>query len=326
MKKLFPLFSLLVGMLASCETDVNLPEPEHTPRIALRYMLTNEAPKQQSSGMLAFNQLYVSHSQRMFDMRNLEGRADATVELLDASGTVVERFRQATNNGGQTYPSPGSRPGYYEATMNFAGRPGQTYTLRGRLPGFENVESQLTLPELPRIVDAVYTTRSPGEYEQQRGHITLTLNDNGATTDYYVVVGQLYDTQGNLYGNLITDNSDNTEFGNVGGTFQLSSLYNSYYNALAPYPDTNINGKQFTLSSDVTWSVNYYGPNTPTPDYLELTVLNLTADAYKFFQSRQRYEDTQDNPFAEPAPLYSNIRNGYGFFGGMSGTTYRIDL
>ncbi|WP_139924466.1 DUF4249 domain-containing protein [Hymenobacter sp. DG01] len=323
--KLFPVLLLMAGVLAGCETDVNLPEPEHTPRIALRYLLSDVAPAQQSEAMQAFNQLYVSHSQRMFDARQLQGRSDATVEILDANGTVVERFRQATNKQWQTYPRPRYEPGYYEPTMNFAAQPGQTYTLRGRLPGFETVESQLTLPARPQIERATYTQRPPGDYGQPRGRLSLVLTDPAATADYYVVIGKLYDTQGRLYGDLMTEDT-NTEFGNVGETFALSSLYNDYYSSLAPYPDTNVNGRQFTLSSNVVSSNSYGGSNVPVPAYLELQVLNLTADAYKFYQSRQRYQDTEDNPFAEPAPLYSNIRNGYGFFGGMSGTIYRIQL
>ncbi|MBX0292277.1 DUF4249 domain-containing protein [Hymenobacter sp. HSC-4F20] len=326
MPKLFPLLLLAATFLSGCETAVNLPEPAHTPRIALRYLLSTEAPGQQSASMLTFNQLYVSNSQRMFDTRPLEGRPDATVELLDATGTVVERFRQARNQGGQTYPQPSSQPGYYEATMNFAGQPGHTYTLRGRLPGFEAVESQLTMPLPPRIARATYVSRAPTDYGQQRGRLTLTLHDEAATADYYVVVGTVYDTRDNIYGTLLSDDTDNTEFGSVGETFTLSTLYNGYYNSLAPYPDSNVNGQQINLSTDVVISGAYGGLNPPVPAYLELMVLNLTADAYKFYQSRQRYEDTQDNPFAEPAPLYSNIRNGYGVFGGMAAATYRIQL
>lgn len=327
MRKLFPLLLLPAAtLLSGCETAVDLPEPEHTPRIALRYLLSSEAPSQQSSSMLTFNQLYVSHSQRMFDTRPLEGRPDATVELLDATGTVVERFRPARSQGGQTYPQPSTQPGYYEATLNFAGQPGQTYTLRGRLPGFEAVESQLTMPSRPTITRASYTKRSPTDYGQQRGRLALTLQDEAATADYYVVAGTVYDTRGNVYGSLTSDDNDDTEFGSVQGAFTLSALYSGYYNSLVPYPDTNVNGQPINLSTDVVLSVIYGGINPPVPAYVELTVLNLTADAYKFYQSRQRYGDTQDNPFAEPAPLYSNIRNGYGFFGGIAVATYRIPL
>ena len=40
----------------------------------------------------------------------------------------------------------------------------------------------------------------------------------------------------------------------------------------------------------------------------------------------QRYQDSHDNPFAEPAPLASNIRNGYGLFGGATDTKLVIPI
>ena len=52
----------------------------------------------------------------------------------------------------------------------------------------------------------------------------------------------------------------------------------------------------------------------------------MTADAYRFYLSSRNYGDTGDNPFAEPAPLASNIKPGYGLFGGASDATYRIKL
>jgi hypothetical protein len=50
------------------------------------------------------------------------------------------------------------------------------------------------------------------------------------------------------------------------------------------------------------------------------------ADTYEFYQSIQRFYDTEGNPFAEPAPLRSNIQGGYGLFGGATDATLRIKI
>ena len=127
MKRL-PLTILLAATaLAGCETTVNLPEPPHTPRVALLYTLTT-APQDSSFGEL-YNQrqLYISNSQRVFDTREPTGRADATVELRDAAGAVVERYRHLLS-GGQIR-------GFYRPVLGFRPQVGQAYTLRASLPG-----------------------------------------------------------------------------------------------------------------------------------------------------------------------------------------------
>jgi hypothetical protein len=40
----------------------------------------------------------------------------------------------------------------------------------------------------------------------------------------------------------------------------------------------------------------------------------------------QRYRSANDNPFAEPAPLRSNVQGGFGLFGGASDVVVRIKL
>lgn len=327
------LFLVLLLVLAGCTTNVDLPEPAHTPRIALRYSLSTVAPNQQTAGEQTFNQLYVSYSQRMFDTKPLIGRTDAVVEVRDAAGTVVERFKPAQPSSNP--PASGFRGyryerGYYLPTLNFAGQPGSTYTLRANLPGFEPVESTLTLPALPQLESATFTRRQPDPNRPDifRGRLALTLQDPAATADYYVVAAHLVIDVGSSSGNrsvmLYNDDENTTDFGSV-SVFKLSNL-NDYYGGLAPYPDTNVNGQRFTLSTNVVSSYECSSGNQCAPKAVEVKVLSLTEDAYKFYQSRRRYNDSEGNPFAEPAPLFSNIRGGYGFFGGSSVVTYQIAL
>ena len=53
---------------------------------------------------------------------------------------------------------------------------------------------------------------------------------------------------------------------------------------------------------------------------------SITKDAHDFYLSRRRYSDSDGNPFVGPAPLASNVRPGYGLFGGAADATYRIAL
>ena len=50
-------------------------------------------------------------------------------------------------------------------------------------------------------------------------------------------------------------------------------------------------------------------------------LLHINKDYFKYLKSLNTYENVQDNPFAEPVNLYSNVKNGYGFF-----TTYAMAI
>jgi len=336
MKKLASAFLLTLG-LTSCETTVTLPEPAHTPRIALLYTLSDQ-PLDTSSTVMVGRQPFVSYSQRVFDTKQLTGRADATVEILDAAGTIVERFRPGYPL--KRYAYLNNTPGYYTPTLGLVGKTGEAYTLRASLPGFETVESTLTMPSKPLIDNAKFVLRSgsiqpsPGVNNEVKGRLTVTLTDNAATADHYLAFARLLNEQGKLlqsYSEVSTDYDDqSTEF--EVGRFELSSEKDTYGSSLNPYADTNVNGKQFSLNANIRYYLSGCY-NTPTGTsrceqvgYIEVRVSNITADAYKFYQSKNSYNNSQDNPFAEPAPLTSNIKPGYGLFGAAADATYRIKL
>ncbi|SHJ13322.1 protein of unknown function [Hymenobacter daecheongensis DSM 21074] len=330
---LLPALALLPG----CETVVDLPEPPHTPRIALQYTLSNTPPPPANPNpngssyyydITTSRQLFVSNSQRIFDTKYLEGRDDATVEIRNEQGAVVERFKPADRNQVQSYG-----PGSYVPTMGLLGQPGKTYTLRAALPGFETVESTLTMPAAPVIESATFAPRTSGsgQSNQTRGRLLVTLTDNPATTDYYLAFARVLDKQGrpgNWSPVQLDYESETSDF--EVGTFQLSNTgsYRGY--EIYPYADTNVNGQRFSLNSNVSFYAQSYCPpnqsNCPEVGYLEVFISAITADAYNFYQSQRRYNDADGNPFAEPAPLSSNIKPGYGLFGGATDATYRIKL
>ena len=322
--KLLPLTILLAATaLAGCETTVNLPEPPHTPRVALRYTLTT-APQDSSFGELyAQRQLYISNSQRVFDTRELLGRTDATVELRNVAGTVVERYRPTlTTNTGRT-------PGFYRPVLGFRPQVGQAYTLRASLPGLETAESTLTMPTPAVVESGTYVDRTasgsnPGA-NVFRGRLNLVIQDNPNAANYYLAFARVLDQQGRPGGWSSVDVDYESQSSSVSiGQFQLSSPQQQY--SIYPFADTDVNGQRISLSTDVRFYSNCFQGTCPAPGYIEVHVSSITPEAYNFYLSRRRYYDSDGNPFAEPAPLASNVRPGYGLFGGATDVTYRIRI
>ncbi|TGE14326.1 DUF4249 family protein [Hymenobacter elongatus] len=319
-----------LGLLSACETVIDLPAPEHTPRIALKYVLSSyESQNQKGNDELANSRnLFVSNSQRIFDNRENKGRQDATVVVLDGSGAVVERFEHAPPR----YPDD---LGFYRPTMGLKPQPGQTYTLRASLPGFESVESSLSMPAAPTIESATFVKNdSKSNPNDVYGQLSISVADDPRAANYYVAFARVIDSknpdyQGWSQVQVVEDEAD-TDVTSDLGRFQLSSInsFLGYSYGLYPYADTNVNGQRFSLSANVRYYPGHCQTqnNCQGPDYMEVFVSSMTRDTYNFYLSRQRYNETEGNPFAEPAPLASNIKGGFGLFGGTTDAIYRIKL
>lgn len=325
MKKIIALCCAALAF-SSCETIVDVDVPPHTPRLALSYTLSNQAPTAEYQQFFDVRNLFLSTSQGVLELKKPVGRGNATVEIFDDAGQVVERFRSKGQPGFN--PSTGqsdSLYGYYVPTRNFAGQPGSTYTLRASAPGVEAVEASLTLPARAVVETGSFVATNPNNPNSGgiTGRLRCSILDNAATTDYYLVYARVLDRNGEYWGSVQYDynspgNGSNSDISL--NRYQLSearSLYNQY-----PFSDVGGNGQRLAFSNDVYLN----GGRTLEAAFIEVTVSSITSDTYRFYQSLQRYYDTDGNPFAEPAPLSSNVRPGYGLFGGATDVTYRIPL
>lgn len=329
MKKLLTICGAALAF-SSCETIVDVDVPPHTPRLALTYTLSNQVPTAEYQQSFGMRDLFVSSSQGVLETKQLAGRADASVELLDDAGQVVERFRSKGRPGYYNSNGLDSLYGYYVPIRGFAGQPGRAYTLRASAPGMEAVEATLTLPAQAVIETGSYvaSTQNNPNVRGGAGRLTCSFLDNAATTDYYLAYARVLDLTGNYWGSVRQDYTNNNSGPEVNlSRFQLSESYGFY--SQYPFSDAGGNGQRLTLGTDVLlqYEGSYNsGGSYPQPGYIEVIVSSITPDTYRFYQSLQRYYDTDGNPFAEPAPLVSNVRPGYGLFGGATDVTYRIPL
>ncbi|QNH61601.1 DUF4249 family protein [Hymenobacter sediminicola] len=328
MKKLFPISAVALLALSGCETVVDVDTPPHTPRLALSYTLSNQPATPDYRAFFEVRDLFVSGSQGVLETRQLAGRQDATIQLFDESGQVVEQFRSKARSGSYGYYGQDSLYGYYVPTRNFVGVPGRTYTLRASASGLEPVEATLTLPAVPTIERAEFVVGTPTY--GYGGRLTVSVADAAASADYYLAYARVLDRTGRYWGEVYPDyNAPGSDGPDINlGRFQLSSAYGLY--SQYPFSDVGGNGQRLSFSSDVLLqyrgTYDPYNPVIPEPAFLEVIVSGITPDTYRFYQSLLRYYDTDGNPFAEPAPLHSNVRSGYGLFGGTTDAVYRISL
>jgi hypothetical protein len=317
----------LMSISTACETVIDLPAPAHTPQLAASYILANRPTdgvgSSANGSFLAHRQLFISTSQGVFDTKQIRGRADATARIFAEDGTLVEEFVPGQpyflNGIGGTSPD-----GYYRPTRGFVGQPGQTYRLRIEAPGVSALESRLTLPPtVATLRNASFTANSGGTFSFG-GRATLIIQDDPATTDYYLAFAQVVDALGAPLGIQVREVMDDENgTGVTGDRLQLSDPDSYGGFGVIPFADAGLNGRAITFAADLEMST-FGGP--PPGAQLEITISRITADAFRFWQSERRYVDTDGNPFAEPAPVFSNMTPGYGIFGGSVDTAIRLPL
>ena len=331
---------LALAALAGCESVITVTPPAYTPRLALTYTLSNQPPTAAYQRQEAFGNRnpFAGASQAILENKNLGGRADATIELRDADGQVVEEFRPDTSRYGSQFGGGYQNYGSYLPTRGYAGVPGQAYLLRASAPGVPAVEATMTPPPLPAIEAASFVEQpipanttgffAPDKY----GQLTFAIPDPAATTDYYVAYARVLDAAGEYWGYVSRDEGPSQDGPEIKlNRFELSASISGNI-SIMPVSDAGRNGQRIVYSAPVglsysrSYASNQPPPPTPPPAYLELTVSSIPASSYEFYQSVQRYRDANDNPFAEPAPLRSNVQGGYGLFGGASDVTLRIKL
>jgi hypothetical protein len=113
LKKVSPFVLLVLGAaFTACETVVEMPMPEHTPKLALRYMLGNEMPTDTFYNSFMNYQPFVSHSQSILATSEIRGINDASLVVTNSAGQVVETFQ--SNNTGM---GPGTAADGYRAGL-----------------------------------------------------------------------------------------------------------------------------------------------------------------------------------------------------------------
>jgi hypothetical protein len=301
----------------------------HTPRLSLAYTLSNQALTPSYQQFFDRRALYVSTSHSITEISRLVGRADATVELRDASGQVVEQFLPRGRDG---YGSADSTQGYYVARRGYRGQPGQRYTLHASAPNVEPAEASLTMPALAKLEGGSFALDPISNTYNYKGRLTFTIADNAATTDYYLAYGRVLDAAGQYWGQLSQDYGPRN---NVGPEIKLTRFDLSQPGVAfqtLPISDGGRNGLRLTYDNDVNIYYNVpYDPTNPTrprpaPAFIEITVSSIPFETYDYFLSVLRTLDIDGNPFAEPAPLHSNVTPGYGLFAGATDTVLRIPL
>ena len=280
----------LLCALSACEQIIEPDLPEHTPRLVLQAFFTPD------STWVAF----VGRSAGILESLPSRERsvAEATVELLAGDRVIDElKFFQR------------ERVYVWEKAPLQAE---ESYSLRVSAPGFATIQATDAIPRPVPIAIASYHVNTSVRSESTiKGDLSIKLEiqDPPGETNYYQI---------HLFA-LFSSRREEGSFWTKDPSIIADNNETAFFGTAPFFTDALFDGQ----THEIELSSNY---NVTEHTRLFLQVLDISETYYEYLKSAKLHEFTQDNPFAEPVSVYSNVENGYGIFAGYNSQTFELVL
>lgn len=209
---------------------------------------------------------------------------------------------------------------------------GKTYRIVITSEG-KKLEAETTVPNLTDVV-SLDTLTIKNQFGQKNIKYKLKIKDPSQNDYYRIIVmteslnlsSYASDNGKKQYMLLTVQNSidsDDPVFKSVYNNFGDELINYGPNNDYSIFPDDYFQGKEYTIQFQVSSSFgNSYYPNSygGNPIYVRniIHVQKLSKDLYNYLKYLKLYNQYQDNPFAEPVAVYSNVKNGVGIFAGFN--------
>lgn len=296
MRNLIYLSLATILLASSCDEDsfsqtVDIPIPEHEPLPALTLDLRSGDTI--ANTILDLSRGILEEEDRTFGNKTVElYRNDVLLAASDPNSTAIRSFNLALETP--------------------IGTEAATYRLVGMIDGFPEVDATQEMPAQPDFTLVSYEPQGAIDIDGFRtDEIVFDLMDDPDAEDYYGF--RVTNTpQDQIF--CFFDPNRQME---VCDTFR-NDFVNDYF-LQSPDPLLNEASGYGLVLSDQSFNGNTYRVRIQADNYNQdtlptLEVFRLTEDAYRYAVSRLAYEDSVDNPFAEPVNVHNNVANGYGYF------------
>ncbi|MBT8399142.1 MAG: DUF4249 domain-containing protein [Rhodothermia bacterium] len=232
---------------------------------------------------------------------------DATVQIFRGDELIAEPARVDTG----TYATTGVLP-----------QEGVAYRMKVSAPGLGSVEGSDVLPQPPAVLDVRETvSREPDEASRlRRTTVEIVVDDPSGTDNYYglllvqarVSVDRMTGAVTPLPPSIFPFESDNLAFGESDFAFidTEKTLYREAF-----FTDGLFDGTQYTFDLDIVYEDPDPSASVVIHRAFAVAVLSLSEDFFTYWKTAGDQAFSNENPFAEPLRVYSNISGGLGVFG-----------
>jgi hypothetical protein len=313
MKIFIPL--ILMGSLAlmSCEQELEVPLPEHQPKLVANCLVrTGEV-----------FQVFVSRSFGLNENVNESDiyLPDARVELWrEGQLEEVLQLKQGDTVGVATFES---RTDYGHYSEHLA-RPATRYQLIVTHPDYPELKQEMVMPSLPRVSAIEYSPEVGIDENGDRiQRLRASLQDPPDTLNHYRLVGRYYKRSLDTSLTRFPFRSIDTNWEPLGGApFEYSTRLGYLL------PDADFDGQLTRLVFEDVF-VDHLNLNTPEelyePAYLVVEWQSWNEPAYRLADEYSEHVNSYrvidlEVLFASqaPLPMYSNAEGGFGVFGGYT--------
>lgn len=173
----------------------------------------------------------------------------------------------------------------------FSGEAGKSYELEVKKVGFPDLKASCRVPDVVPIgVSHTYAAvPDPQEFSDSVRRVGYTWTDIAGSDNFYRFTAKA--TSSGLQPSTVNFVDQNLS-------------------------DESKDGKDIFTGLGTFWIENMGNPPTDLKILFELMVLD--EHAYKYMRTFDASYYTEDNPFAEPVIMYTNVRGGIGVFGGVN--------
>jgi hypothetical protein len=311
MRQLLIILTLLV--VFSCELAVEIEIPYEASKLVINSIITPDSTFTvfvSATGRILTDDI-PSTEEAMPILTDETGRQISLVQRRDYLPS--DRSTWYYNGAGWIYKSP-ERP-----------LPGMTYNIAVTAPGFSPANASMQLPEPVPIISAVVDSANVvvnNEYGQGMYPVEVTIKDFPGTRDRYRP--RMYATYDFKY---YDHNSGDTIRGtNTMEVYITKSLADSeipdFDGEEDVIDDLTFDGSEHTFRRYAQLPT-YSSPNQKVTS-LQFVLSRISGPYYRFFHSLEVYRNSQGNPLAEPAQVYSNVDGGLGIFAGFTNSTWEF--
>ncbi len=302
------LWALISLSLFSCETLVNDVDPDRLPRSDNKLVVHGYLSPQDT--LISIN-VYYSSQLIGGTVPYYMGGPGSPVSFIDAVVTL--------SNQGKSITIP-----YNDATRSYSIKAtampivaGQTYELKVSREG-KTAESSCTVPKAVAIeeikqdsVNSRNIFSSDPNFIPPKDYLyRIIWKDIVGETNYYRVGGYAYQKE--------RISTAPEKFEEIPSLVQLSFRENNRFGDLLS--DVNNDGTLFASNNGIL--PGYFSHNRTIiagTRFVELILINCEKTYYDYHRAVRSFDD--DNPFAEPSLIPSNIKNGLGCFAAYNRTS-----
>ncbi len=328
-QNIFLLFLITCSLiLASCEEDsfstvVEVDLSEYGNQLVVLAPFQPDFP---DSDLNRFQLRLVKSNDILNENSDFKPISNATVDIFEDGEFSVTLFE--------------GENGHYGSPIGKGPKVGKDYRIEINSPDFGKTVAESHVPNRPQILQAYVSNENyyDASEETEKIEVTFEIKDEPNVQNYYYLTVNSAADDGIIepsYWSMCFSSSDpvfdedeyNDDF------FEVEESPTKYYcNGFTTFRDLIFEGetKIVKIYLDKYYLYDFiYNPDTGEYEELQrdiqLVFGAMSRDIYNYKRSARSQSWNEDNPFAEPIRVYSNIEGGIGIFGGYVETAMILE-